>query len=537
MRKGILRTAGALLLSMGVIVCTWGLPGQAGVKAREGEALSFRVTHEQKDSSIKIYLENDSALLFKDAQLQVPKKSKLKYVAQKETLNVRPKEKLAFNVEITGLNEAETKTSDSRPTNAAPSQTAAEEISKTGEQHQGLLPAVILMGSGMTLLIFSLEKKKRKKSLALLLTFSFFWPASTLLRAQEEEKVVYAYEGTYSYQDVTETVTFTICFTPVLNESTEDTSAATETTESTPVASSSEAEPTPSKPAATEPKPTEPRPTAPKPTEPKPTEPKPTETTYKPNPTTVKPTPTPKPSEPKATEPKPTETTSKPNPTTIKPTPRPTEPKPTETQIKEIKRTKEEKNYKGNEIAYTSKTIEDPSQKKGTSGIRTKGENGYTIYYQERDRIEYSNGSVKYTDWTTVRTESKDPVQEVKWIGTKEETSSVGWNQAVMQAVANKLTEVRLQKGLATNITWDKTEAKKLAERPVFGHLDNDNECVAYSGWNGITPAEVIVNNIFTGWMSDSHAEQILAEYPEWVVGAYNYRGNVYVIIYYDLDW
>lgn len=319
----------------------------------------------------------------------------------------------------------------------------------------------------------------------------------------------------------------------------------TETTHK-PTPTTEKPKPTTHKPTPTteRPKPTEPKPTNPKPTttiKPTPTT-KPTETTHKPNPTTVKPTPTPKPTEPKPTETKPTPTTIKPTPTPKptepKPTePKPTEPKPTETQIKEIKRTKEEKNYKGNEKAYTSRTIEDPSQKKGTSGIRTKGENGYTIYYQERDRIEYSNGSVKYTDWVTVRTESKDPVQEVKWIGTKEETSSVGWNQAVMQAVANKLTEVRLQKGLATNIAWDKTEAKKLAERPVFGHLDNANECVAYGGWNAGDSAQEQAEMFFTIWMSDSHAEQILAEYPDWTVGAYNYRGNVYVIIYCDVDW
>lgn len=308
-------------------------------------------------------------------------------------------------------------------------------------------------------------------------------------------------------------------------------------TETEPVETTHEPTPTTVKPTPT-PKPTEPKPTEtkPAPTTIKPTPtPKPTETTHKPNPTTVKPTPTPRPTEPKPTKTKPNPTTAKPTPTPTEP--KPTEPKPTETQIKEIKRTKEEKNYKGNEIPYTSKTIEDPSQKKGTSGIRTKGENGYTTYYLERDRIEYSNGSVKYTDWTTVRTESKDPVQEVKWIGTKEETSSVGWNQAVMQAVANKLTEVRHAHGLATNIAWDKTEAKKLAERPVFGHLPNANECVAYGGWNAGDSAQEQAEMFFTAWMSDSHAEQILAEYPDWTVGAYNYRGNVYVIIYCDVDW
>lgn len=221
-------------------------------------------------------------------------------------------------------------------------------------------------------------------------------------------------------------------------------------------------------------------------------------------------TPATQPSTPKPVESKPAKPVAPAKPVTpAKPVEKPVEPaKPVAPSV--VSTSKESKSENKDYVNFGYDTVYDSNKAKGTSGISKEGSKGYTTYNYTRTVTKYSDGSVKYSDWSVASKNVVAPVNGVKWVGTYEEPVKTGYinNQAAEETArainaarrANGLPE--LQYTLVGNIAEE--AYIKYWSKYGLGHIGYDNECVAY--WS--TGQDTV-----DAWMSDGHRESILADY------------------------
>ncbi|MDU2374617.1 G5 domain-containing protein [Anaerococcus vaginalis] len=95
--------------------------------------------------------------------------------------------------------------------------------------------------------------------------------------------------------------------------------------------------------------------------------------------------------------------------------------KPEKPEVKlvksEVESKSEKRDYKG--FMYIIK--EDNTLTKGEERIEKEGVRGYTVYTMKRNKDTYSDGTIKYSDWTIENKQVVNPVSGIKVVGTKED--------------------------------------------------------------------------------------------------------------------
>lgn len=185
-----------------------------------------------------------------------------------------------------------------------------------------------------------------------------------------------------------------------------------------------------------------------------------------------------------------------------------------------VSTTEETKSEIKDYVNFTYTTVEDNTKAKGTSGIKTEGAKGYTTYTYKRTATKYSDGSVKYSDWTVASKNVTAPKNGVKWVGTyvkpEEPKGRIDNEQAKLAAiainkarVANNLPEV----SYTINGEYTKYNYVNFWSKNGFGHTGYHDTCIGRAG-NGTS----VVNL----WMkSGGHRQSLLGKYSSFTVGCY----------------
>lgn len=196
-----------------------------------------------------------------------------------------------------------------------------------------------------------------------------------------------------------------------------------------------------------------------------------------------------------------------------------------------VSTSKESKSENKDYVNFGYDTVYDSNKAKGTSGISKEGSKGYTTYNYTRTVTKYSDGSVKYSDWSVASKNVVAPVNGVKWVGTYEEPVKTGYiNNDAARETAEAINKVRVANGLKAlpyNLVGSIAEDayKTSWSKYGLGHLGYPGECVAY--WS---KGEVTVR----AWMMDAHRESILNEYAgSFSVGVYTDENGAHWTIFY----
>lgn len=175
--------------------------------------------------------------------------------------------------------------------------------------------------------------------------------------------------------------------------------------------------------------------------------------------------------------------------------------------------------------------IEDETMPRGQTKILEEGSKGYTTYTYSRTKTVYSDGTVKYSDWSETNKNVVDPVIGLKAVGTLGERK-LGWQKEAAMRVAQDLIAFRASLGLKTNIHYDQTYAKMMADNDTFGHYCEYNEVVArrMAGDDGSTVIEGLKN-------SPQHKLQMTYDKEkgygqDWYIGAYDNGNYTYYSLY-----
>lgn len=179
------------------------------------------------------------------------------------------------------------------------------------------------------------------------------------------------------------------------------------------------------------------------------------------------------------------------------------------------------------EIAFSTEQVEDPSQNKGTSGVKQEGVKGIEVTTKiiKTKLVDGKYDSdVEVLSSTTKIT--KQPLNRIEWYGTKEEEPEPKegrYLEDVAQELGEVLKRTRAEHGLETSYTVTASHGP-LWEEYGFTHFGNGNECMAYAG----SP-----ETNMKGWMSDGHRESVLSPGATWYVEAYETAdGDWYMMIY-----
>ena len=186
-------------------------------------------------------------------------------------------------------------------------------------------------------------------------------------------------------------------------------------------------------------------------------------------------------------------------------------------------------------VDFSYDEIENQQMPKGETKIVEEGTKGYTTYTYSRTKTVYSDGTVKYSDWKETNKKVVAPVNGTKLVGTYEERK-LGWQKDAAIKVGQDIMAFRASLGLTTNIHYDPTYAKMMADNDEFGHYAGviENEVVAYM------PTEFDENgaNVVEMWKnSPQHKKQLTYDKNEdcgvdWYIGVYNNGKNVYYSAY-----
>lgn len=207
---------------------------------------------------------------------------------------------------------------------------------------------------------------------------------------------------------------------------------------------------------------------------------------------------------------------------------KPDQPKVTVVSTEEESKT-EDKDF----VDFTYDEFEDQNMPKGETKVIEEGKKGYTTYTYTRTKTVYSDGTIKYSDWLEAGKKVVAPVNGTKFIGTHEERK-LGWQKDAAIKVGQDLIAFRASLGLTTNIHYDQTYAKMMADNDTFGHYGDYNEVVAYM------PTEFDENgsNVVEMWKnSTGHKRQISygsedGYGSDWYIGVVNNGTNVYYSAY-----
>ena len=185
-----------------------------------------------------------------------------------------------------------------------------------------------------------------------------------------------------------------------------------------------------------------------------------------------------------------------------------------------VSTTEETKSEIKDYVNFTYTTVEDNTKAKGTSGIKTEGAKGYTTYTYKRTATKYSDGSVKYSDWTVASKNVTAPKNGVKWVGTyvkpEEPKGRIDNEQAKLAAIA--INKARVANGLpevsyTINGEYTKYNYVNFWSKNGFGHTGYHDTCIGRAG-NGTS----VVNL----WMkSGGHRQSLLGKYSSFTVGCY----------------
>lgn len=189
--------------------------------------------------------------------------------------------------------------------------------------------------------------------------------------------------------------------------------------------------------------------------------------------------------------------TSKPS----NPTPEPEKPKPVTVVSTNTESKSENKDY----VNYGYNKVANSKQAKGTSGISKEGRRGYTVYKYTRTVTKYSDGTVKYSNWSVASKSVVAPVNGVKWYGTYEEPAKVGYFDSKGEhEMGVAINNARRKAGLnEVRVTYKNWVAKEL--ETSFGHCGTIGECIGYNdGVNG--------EGTVQAWLMDAHRDSILSK-------------------------
>lgn len=201
-------------------------------------------------------------------------------------------------------------------------------------------------------------------------------------------------------------------------------------------------------------------------------------------------------------------------------------PNPNTPEVTIVSRTNEAKTENKDFVDFSYDEFEDQNMPKGEIKIIEEGTKGYTTYTYSRTKTVYSDGTVKYSDWAETNKKVVAPINGTKFIGTYEERN-LGWQKEAAERVAQDLIAFRASLGLTTNIHYDPTYAKMMADNDTFGHYGDDNEVVArrMTEDDGSTVIEGLKN-------SPQHKLQMTAKDPDWYIGAYDNGNYTYYSLY-----
>lgn len=210
-------------------------------------------------------------------------------------------------------------------------------------------------------------------------------------------------------------------------------------------------------------------------------------------------------------------------------------PNPDTPEVTIVSRTNEAKTENKDFVDFSYDEFEDQNMPKGEIKIIEEGTKGYTTYTYSRTKTVYSDGTIKYSNWIETNKKVVAPVNGTKFIGTYEERK-IGWQKEAAIKVGQDIIAFRASLGLTTNIHYDPTYAKMMADNDEFGHYAGviENEVVAYM------PTEFDENgaNIVGMWKnSPQHKKQLTYDKNEdcgvdWYIGVYNNGKNVYYSAY-----
>lgn len=219
----------------------------------------------------------------------------------------------------------------------------------------------------------------------------------------------------------------------------------------------------------------------------------------------------------------------------VKPDEKKEKPNPNTPEVTIVSRTNESKTENKDFVDFSYDEFENQQMPKGETKIIEEGTKGYTTYTYSRTKTVYSDGTVKYSDWKETNKKVVAPVNGTKLIGTYEERK-IGWQKEAAIKVGQDIIAFRASLGLTTNIHYDPTYAKMMADNDEFGHYAGviENEVVAYM------PTEFDENgaNIVGMWKnSPQHKKQLTYDKNEdcgvdWYIGVYNNGKNVYYSAY-----
>lgn len=208
-------------------------------------------------------------------------------------------------------------------------------------------------------------------------------------------------------------------------------------------------------------------------------------------------------------------------------------PNPDTPEVTIVSRTNEAKTENKDFVDFSYDEFEDQNMPKGEIKIIEEGTKGYTTYTYSRTKTVYSDGTIKYSNWIETNKKVVAPVNGTKFIGTYEERK-LGWQKEAAIRVGQDLIAFRASLGLTTNIHYDPTYAKMMADNDTFGHYGDYNEVVAYM------PTDFDENgaNVVEMWKnSKGHKRQISygsedGYGSDWYIGVYNNGKNVYYSAY-----
>ena len=209
-------------------------------------------------------------------------------------------------------------------------------------------------------------------------------------------------------------------------------------------------------------------------------------------------------------------------------------PNPNTPEVTIVSRTNESKTENKDFVDFSYDEFEEQNMPKGETKIIEEGTKGYTTYTYSRTKTVYSDGTVKYSDWKETNKKVVSPVNGTKLIGTYVERK-LGWQKEAAERVAKDLIAFRAYLGLTTNIHYDQTYAKMMADNDTFGHYgEGINEVVAYM------PTEFDDNgsNVVEMWKNSPQHKKQISEGPDngygddWYIGVVNNGNNVYYSAY-----
>lgn len=185
-----------------------------------------------------------------------------------------------------------------------------------------------------------------------------------------------------------------------------------------------------------------------------------------------------------------------------------------------VSTTEETKSEIKDYVNFTYTTVEDNTKAKGTSGIKTEGAKGYTTYTYKRTATKYSDGSVKYSDWTVASKNVTAPKNGVKWVGTyvkpEEPKGRIDNEQAKLAAIA--INKARVANGLpevpyTINGEYTKYNYVNFWSKNGFGHTGYHDTCIGRAGSG---------TSVVNLWMkSGGHRQSLLGKYSSFTVGCY----------------